>query len=360
MFDFAHPYLLFLLFAVPVFWGLYKLARIQRRRKLRRFGNEKIVARLMPDASRYKPAIKITLQLIALAAIVIILARPRMGEREDTRQISNLEIMVAVDVSNSMLAASTDDPKSVSRLRRAKLLMEKLVENLADDKVGLVVFAGEAKTVMPLTTDFYSAKLLLNDLSPKMVRAQGTSIAEALEMCMAGLTKDENTRKVIILITDAEDHEGKAIETATEAAKQGITVDVIGVGTSKGARIPTGANSFMTDSEGNEVITAVDEKAAAELAKAGKGIYLNGADPNALSLLDKNLRSISTSDSGAVKYKVSAEQFPIFAWIALILLVIDILVIERKISWLKNVNFFSKKGQATAKTADAPQPKNKK
>lgn len=357
MFDFANPYLLILLLAVPLFWGLYKLARIQRRRKLRRFGNENVISHLMPDASRYKPALKVTLQLIALAAIIMILARPRMGDREDSRQISNLEIMVAVDVSNSMLAASTDEPKSVSRLRRAKLLMEKLVENLADDKVGLVVFAGEAKTLMPLTTDFYSAKLLLNDLNPKMVRAQGTNVAEALEMCMASLSKDEKTRKVIILITDAEDHEGKAIETAAEAAKQGITVNVIGVGTSKGARIPVGNNSFMLDNEGKEVVTAVNETAAAEIAKAGKGIYVNGADPNALTLLDKKLRSISTTESGAVKYKVSAEQFPIFAWIALILLIVDILIIERKISWLKNVNFFSKKQPATNKDAVASNPK---
>lgn len=347
MFDFANPYLLLLLLAVPAFWGLYLLARFQRKKKLRRFGQDSaVISQLMPDASRYKPAIKITLQLLALAMIVFILARPRMGEREDTRQISNLEIMVAVDVSNSMLAASTDDPKSVSRLRRAKLLMEKLVEKLADDKVGLVVFAGEAKTLMPLTTDFYSAKLLLNDLQPKLVRAQGTNIAEALEMCMAGLTKNEKTRKVIILITDAEDHEGKAVETAAEAAKRGITVDVIGVGTSNGARIPMGNGSFMKDNDGKEVVTAVNEKAAEEIAKAGKGIYLNGANPQALARLDENLKAISTSDAGAVKYKVSAEQFPIFAWLALILLVIDILIIERKISWLKNVNFFTKKETA--------------
>lgn len=344
MFDFANPYLLLLLLAVPAMWGLYLLARFQRKQKLRRFGHNKaVIMRLMPDASRYKPAIKITLQLLALVMIVFILARPRMGEREDTRRISNLEIMVAVDVSNSMLAASTDDPKSVSRLRRAKLLMEKLVEKLADDKVGLVVFAGEAKTIMPLTTDFYSAKLMLNDLQPKLVRSQGTNVAEALDMCMAGFTKNENTRKVIILITDAEDHEGKAVETAAEAAKRGITVDVIGVGTSKGARIPMGDNTFMKDKEGQEVITAVNEKAAEEIAKSGKGIYLNGANPQALTRLDENLKSISTSDSGAVKYKVSAEQFPIFAWLALILLVVDILIIERKISWLKNVNFFTKK-----------------
>lgn len=353
MFDFANPYLLFLFLAIPLIWGIYKLARYSRKRKLRRFGNPTTIEPLMPDASRYKPAIKITLQLFALAAIIFILVRPRFGEKEETRSVSNLEVVIAFDVSNSMLAASTDDAKSMSRLRRAKLLMEKLVDNLGDDRVGLVVFAGEPKTMMPLTSDFYTAKLLVNDLQPSLVKLQGTSIAEALEMSMATFSKNEKTHKVIILITDAEDHEGQAVETAAEAAKRGIAVDVIGVGTSKGARIPLGAskNAFMTDKDGNEVITAVNETAAAEIAKAGKGIYVNGANPQALTKLQESLDKISKSELNTTSYKVSAEQFPIFAWLALALLIIDILVIERKISWLKNVNFFSKSDKKN--TSDA-------
>jgi Ca-activated chloride channel family protein len=229
-------------------------------------------------------------------------------------------------------------------LRRAKLLLEKLVDRLDNDKVGLVVFAGEAKTKMPMTTDFYSAKMFINELEPSMILAQGTSISDALEMSINSFSQKEDVHKAIILITDAEDHEGQAVETAKEAAKKGIQVDVIGVGTSKGARIPLGkgSKSFMTDNEGNEVITAVDEKAAAEIAAAGKGIYVNGANPNALDKLSEQLEKLGKTELKNVSYKISAEQFPVFAWLALILLIADLLVIERKISWLKNVNFFSK------------------
>ena len=352
MFDFANPYLLFLLLAIPAVWALYIISRIARKKKLRAFGKLPIIAHLMPDASKYKPAIKITLQLLALAAIVFILVRPRYGEKEQQRTVSNMEVMICFDVSNSMLAASTDDPKSTSRLRRAKMLLEKLVDNLDEDKVGLVIFAGESKVQMPLTSDFYSAKLFINDLQPSMIKAQGTSIADALEMAMASFTKNEETHKVIVLITDAEDHEGQAVETAKEAAKRGIQVDVIGVGTSTGARIPLGNGSkeFMRDSQGNEVVTAVDEKAAEAIAKAGKGVYVNGANPQALSTLDNTLSGLSKTELKKETYKSSAEQFPLFAWLALILLVIDILVIERKISWLKNVNFFTRTNKKKAKT----------
>lgn len=352
MFDFAYPYLLILLASIPLVWILYKLAQYARRRKLKRFGtNAAVIATLMPDASRYKPAIKITLQLLALAAIVFILARPRFGEKDQTKSVQGIEVVVAFDVSNSMLAASTDEPRSISRLKRAKLLLEKLVDKLDDDKVGLVVFAGEAKMKMPMTTDFYSAKMFLNDLEPSMILAQGTSISQALEMSMGAFSKKEDVHKAIILITDAEDHEGQAIETAKEAASKGIQVDVVGVGTSKGAKIPVSPDSkqFMVDREGNKVVTAVDENAAAAIAKAGKGIYVNGANPQALDKLSEQLGKLGKSDLKNVKYKISAEQFPIFAWFALILLLIDFLVLERKTSWLKDVDFFSKKNESKNK-----------
>jgi len=342
MFDFAYPYLLFLLGLVPVVWLLYRLAQISRRRKLKRFGNLRVLGGLMPDASRYKPALKITLQLIALAAVVIVLARPRYGETEQTETRSGIEVVIAFDVSRSMLAASTDDPKSTSRLRRAKLLLEKLIDRLGNDRVALVCFAGNAQTKLPLTTDFYSAKLILGDLDPEMIQFQGTSISEALEMSMSRFTKDENVHRAIILITDAEDHEGNAVETARAAAEKGIQVDVVGVGTSKGAPIPVG-DSYLTDDDGKTVISTVNHKAAEEIAKAGEGIYVNGTAADALDQLSAKLDELGKSKFENVNYKVSAEQFPLFAWIALVFLIIDIFVVERKIGWLKNVNFFSGK-----------------
>lgn len=345
MFDFANPYLLLLLLAVPVVWGLFLLARYSRRRKLRRFGEASIISRLMPDASRYKPGLKLTLQLLALTAVVFILVRPRYGEKTQQRAVSNMEIVIAFDVSNSMLAASTDEAKSTTRIRRAKLMLEKLLDNLNEDRVGLVAFAGEPRKMMPLTNDFQSIKLNLSELEPSLIRAQGTSVTDALNMAMATFTQNKDTHKVIILITDAEDHEGQAVEMAAQAAKAGIQVDVIGVGTSKGAKIPLGNGQYMRDNDGNEVITAVNEDAAAQIAKAGGGVYVNGASPDALNKLTDSLDKLRTTDLTGESYSVSAEQFPIFAWIALVLLIIDIIVIERKTSWLKNVDFFSKRNK---------------
>ena len=345
MLDFANPYLLLILLAVPLIWGLYKLAKLARRRKLRRLGNPKLLATLMPEASRYKPGIKITLQLLALAAIVFILARPRYGEKEDTKSVNGIEAVICFDLSNSMLAQSTDDPHSASRLKRAKLLLEKLTDRLDNDRVGLVVYANEALVKLPLTTDFYTAKLTLNDLEPSMIKNQGTNIAAALEKAKRTFSKNKDVHKAIILITDAEDHEGKAIEAAQDAAKMGIQVDVIGVGTSRGGRIPLGNGQYLRDKNDEEVVTKVDEKAAAEIAKAGDGIYVNGADRDALDKLSAQLDKLSKSELRTVNYKISAEQFPLFAWIALLLLLADIFVLPRKSPWLKDINFFSNKGK---------------
>ena len=355
MFDFAHPYYLFMLLAVPVIWFMYWLSQRSRRHKIRKFGNPQVLAQLMPDASHYKPALKITFQMLALVAIVIIIAQPRYGEKEKVESRSGIEVMIAFDVSKSMLASSTNDPNATSRLRRAKLLLEKLVDKLKDDKVGLVMFAGNAKTKLPLTTDFYSAKLILNDLDPSMMPYQGTSIGEAIGLSMNSFTKEENVHRAIILITDAEDHEGDAIKAAEAAAQRGIQVDVIGVGTSTGAKIPENG-SYLKDNEGNDVVTKVDEKSAQLIAKAGKGIYVNGASNDALDKLVEALDKLGKSEFENVSYTVAAEQFPLFAWIALVFLMIDIFIVERKIGWLKDVNFFTKKNP---EPSSSPRPRQR-
>ena len=340
MLDFANPILLILLVSLPVVYFLYWLAKLSRRRKIARFGNPSTLAPLMPDASHYKAGIKITLQLIALAAVVIILARPRFGETEQTDSKRGIEVMIAFDASRSMLAASTDDLKSISRLKRAKLLLEKLTDRLGNDKVGLVVFAGDAKVKLPLTTDYYSAKLILNDLDPSLMPYQGTSISEAINLSKKCFSNKKDVKKCIILLTDAEDHDGNAIDATKAVVDSGIQVNVIGVGTSKGARIPIGSG-YLTDNDGKEVITAVNENAAKEIAKAGKGLYVNGSNTDALDKLVQQLDNLQKSDFGAVKYKNSAEQFPLFAWLALTLLICDILLLERKTSWLKHIHFFA-------------------
>lgn len=343
MLDFANGHLLVLLAIVPGILLLYFLARRARNANLKRFGKASTIASLMPDVSRYKPAIKLSLTLLALVAIIFVLARPRYGEKEDVASSEGIEVVIAFDVSNSMLASSTDEPKSTSRLKRAKMLLEKMVDKLQNDRVGMVVFAGESKVQLPMTSDHYIVKTFINDLEPSIIRAQGTSISKALEQSarLFGENKDD-VHRAIIVITDAEDHEGAAVETAKEIAESGIQIDVVGVGTSKGAPIPLGNGQFMTDSEGKQVITAVNEQAGANIAEAGEGIYINGSVPTALDKLSGQLDKLGKSKFKQVKYKVNAEQFPLFAWLALILLVADIFVVYRKTSWLKNINFFTK------------------
>lgn len=346
MFDFAYPQLLFLLFAVAAIGLLYWWSRVSRKANLRKYGHLDVLEHLMPDASKYKPRIKIVLQLLALAAIVIILARPRAGEKvpQQTR-IEGIEIMIAFDVSNSMLASANDDPNGISRLDRARLLLEKLLTKLDNDKVGLIVFAGEAKTQMPLTTDYYTAKMYLNDLSPKLVSLQGTAITDAINMAANSFSSDDKVNKAIILITDAENHEGDAIEAAKAAAAKGIQIDVIGVGSAKGVPIPINATAsdFLRDNEDQVVLTSFDEKAAEKIAEVGDGIYVNGSSSKALDTLVDALDQVDKTEFKKVQYKASAEQFPTFAWIALALLICDLIVLDRKNSWLKDVNLFSKK-----------------
>lgn len=337
MFDFANPTYLYLLAAVPVGVLLFMAARASRRAKLRRFGRLASIEHLMPDTSRYTPAVKLTLQMIALAALVIVLARPRAGAKEQQEVSAGIEVMIAFDVSNSMLASSTDRPDGVSRLDRARLLLEKLVDRLDNDKVGLVVFAGQSKMQLPLTSDFYTAKMYLNELSPNQISYQGTSISSAIKMAMNGFSPAEDMHKAIILITDAEDHEGEAIETAKLAAENDIQIDVIGLGTPGGNILPG-----FVDNEGHQVVTKLNEELARKIAEAGDGIYVNGASPSALSDLSEQLDKLQKSEFRSVSYKAGAERFPTFAAIALIFLLIDIFVVDRKISWLRGINFFTK------------------
>ena len=343
MFSFANPYLLYLLFLIPAITGLYLLSRYSRKRKLKRYGKLAVLSPLMPDASRYKPWIKITLQLLAVAALVFVLARPRAGAKEEVSEVQGIEVMICLDVSNSMLASSTDDPKGVSRLQRAKLVLEKLIDKLDNDKVGLIVFAGDAYTQLPITSDFVSAKMFLNSISTEMVPTQGTSIGAAIEMAMSSFTPTDDMQKAIIVITDGESFDDDPIAATQTAVKQGIQVDVIGLGSTKGSLIPIGRNGqFMKDDEGNPVTTRLDEAMAQKIAETGEGIYVQGASSTVVKDIDEQLDTLAKSDLEKVIYSASAEQFPVFGWLALALVILDIFMLDRKGGCLKKINFFSK------------------
>lgn len=342
--DFASPKILYLLLLIPFFVALYFFARKSRQRKLKLFGKPSVVSSLMPMASKYMPPIKLIVSLIALAAIIVVMARPRFGEKEQEQHRQGIEVMIAFDVSRSMLASSNDDAKSVSRLNRAKLILSRLIDTLDDDKVGLIVFAGSSYTLLPLTNDFSVAKMYLNEVSPDMVPTQGTDIGMALNMAMQAFTSEDDVRKAIILITDSEDNEENAVSVAELAAKAGIQIDVIGIGSTRPSPIPLGKgdNRYLTDENGAVVMTSRNDAIAMQIAKVGNGIYIDGSTADATDKLLSHLDNLEKSDFGVVKYKASAEQFPWFAWIALLMLIIDVFLLDRKNGWLHKINFFSK------------------
>lgn len=343
MFNFANPEYIYFFIIIPIIILLYLLSRRDRTKKLNIFGNVKTLEHLMPDASKYIHGIKITLYSIALIALIIMIMRPRSGEKEQIVNTTGSEIFIALDVSNSMLASSTDDPNGTSRLEKAKLLLEKLFEKLKNDKVGLIVFAGEAYLQLPLTTDIISAKQYLDIISTDMVSTQGTAIADAIELAMNAYTTDEMSHKGLILITDSEDHIGEAIEMAKNAEKQNIQVNVIGLGSSNGAPIPLDKERTRYFTNNGEIVkTALNAKLAQDIASAGKGIFVNGASNSALGDIVTQLEKLSKSELKTHKYKSTAEQFPLFAWIALFILVVEIFIPNKKINWLRKFNFFSK------------------
>lgn len=347
MITFAYPHLLYLLLLLPVVAGLFLWARYSRMRKLRRYGNPETLESLMPDVSRYMPWVKLSFSLLIIAALVVMLARPRAtsGLDKDSAEIETskgIEVMVCMDVSNSMLASSTDDERGVSRLQRAKFILEKLIGKMTNDKVGLIVFAGDAYTQLPITSDFISAKMFVNSITTDMVPTQGTAIGAALEMAMNSFTPAEDMGKAIILITDAENFEDNAVDVAKRASGAGIQVDVIGLGTTKGARIPLGNGRYMINPmTGEEVVTRHDETTGAEIAKAGDGIYVNGASTSAINAVDKKMDELKQAEFERKSFSPQSEQFPVVAWIALLLLVGDVFVVTRKISWLRKYRFFT-------------------
>lgn len=349
MISFAYPGLLYLLLLIPVTVGLFWLSRLARRRRLRRYGNPAVLAPLMPEASRYMPWVKLTVAMLVLAFLVIVLARPRATSTlEDTaRETENsrgIEIMLCLDVSNSMLASSTDDPNGIQRLDRAKHLLEQLIKSLRDDRIGLIVFAGDAYTQLPITSDYISANMFVNSVSTSMVPTQGTAIGTAIDMAMNSFTPDDKTGRAIVIITDGENFEDDATDAARRAADSGVTVDVIGLGTTKGAPIVLDRSKgvYMKDVEGTQIVTALNEAEARKIAKAGKGIYVSGNSSSAVKDIDSQLDTLAKKDFMRTVYSPQSEQFQIFAWFALISLVVYSLTVTRKISWLRRFNFFTK------------------
>ena len=362
MFNFAYPGLLILLALIPIFVALYFWARYARTKKLRQFGNPDVISHLMPAVSPYKPPVKLTLWMTALALLVIALARPWGGIKDEKNEKEGIEVVIAVDASNSMNASSTSSPDGPTRMRTAKLMLEKLVNRLDNDRVGLIMYAGDAYTLIPVTSDYVSVKMFLNSIDPSQIKNQGTDISAAIDMANKSFSADKKIGKALVLITDAEDLENSegVMEAARAASDAGIQIDVIGVGTETPVPIRE-RGGYFTDDEGNVVQTALNEDLGADIAKAGRGIYVNASNSKALSELEKQLDTVKKTTLQSSMYAIHDEIYALFLWPALILLVLDIFILDRKIGWLDKISFFRReeRGEKKRQTSSSSNKKRK-
>ena len=340
MFRFEDPIYLWLLLAVPVLFLVRFVVWKQRKNKLKKFGDPQLLRQLMPDASVARPRVKFALLMAALSLLIVLLARPQMGSRISKEKRNGIETIIALDISNSMMATDVVP----SRLDKSKLLVENLVGHFTNDKIGLVGFAGDAFVQLPITSDYVSAKMFLQNIDPSLIASQGTDIARAIDVSMHSFTQAEKVGKAIIVITDGEDHEGGAVEAAKIARKKGINVFILGVGDPKGAPIPTGDGGYMTDNTGQTVMSALNEEMCREVAKAGSGVYIHVDNTSdAQSRLNNELTKLQKGETESVVYSEYDEQFQAFGILVILLLIIEICILESRNPLLKNVKIFKKK-----------------
>ncbi len=336
MFRFANPEYLYLLIVVALLIVVYGYTSLRAKKRLKSFGNPVKVLPLVENRSRVRPIVKFSLQILTLALIVFTLARPQFGNKLVVNEKSGIEAIIAIDVSNSMLARDV----APNRLERSKRLISTLIEKMQNDRIGIEIFAGEAYPGLPITNDYVSARLYLESVTTGMVSLQGTNVAAAIRLADRSFSTKKEVGKAIIVITDGEDHEQGAIEAAKEAAKNGRKVFVLGVGTEDGSTIPT-PDGALRDEHGEVVISTLSEESATEIAKAGEGVFIrvdnsNNANDQLLAVLEQ----MQKSDFTTKDYSSYDEQFQAVAVLVLILLVLELLLRETANPFYRRFKFF--------------------
>jgi Ca-activated chloride channel family protein len=343
LFRFADPEYLYLLLLLPFLALLWILNEYRRRRALRRLGNIEIIKKLIPELSEIRPVLKFIFLMFALSLAIIMLARPQFGSKLEEVKRQGVEVILALDVSNSMLAEDIQP----NRLERAKQAISKLVENLKNDKIGLIVFAGDAYTQIPVTTDYISAKMFLSSIGPEMVPKQGTAIGSAIDLGIRSFSQGTGRSKAMVIITDGENHEDDPVSKAREAAAAGIVIHTIGIGSTEGVPISldeNGKKDFMKDSEGNTVISKLDENILKEIAMTANGIYVRASNSNIrLEEVYKEITKLKKQELEGKMFTEYNDQFQIFAGAVLLLLLIEFMIMERKNRRLSNLRIFKLK-----------------
>jgi Ca-activated chloride channel homolog len=344
MFRLAHPQLIYLYLLLPVLIILYLFMRKWKKQALKKFGEEKLIRKLFPDVSITRPGIKFVLLMMATVFFIAALCGPLIGSKLEEVKRKGADIIIALDVSNSMLA---EDLKP-DRLQRAKQSIGRLIDKLQGDRIGIIVFAGEAYVQLPVTTDYGAAKMFLNTIDPDLVPKQGTAIGAAIDLAVQSFTDTTKKHSAIIVITDGENHEDDAVKSAKEAADQGIRVYTIGMGSEQGAPIPLYSNGskvgYRQDRSGKTVITKLDESKLSEIADAGNGYFVraNNSD-DGLDAILKELGGLDRKEFKAKMYTDYENQFQYFLAIALLFLLAEFIPGERKSKWFAKMNLFGVK-----------------
>ncbi len=344
MFRFAHIEFLWLLLLIPVVVGAYMYITRRKQKQLEAFGDKELLHELMPNASHVRPNVKFALEISALIFLIIALAQPQYGTKEETIKREGIEVMMALDISNSMLAEDV----APNRLERAKQLLSKLVDQMTDDKVGMVVFAGEAFVQLPITADYVSAKMFLQNIQPSLIKTQGTALGAAINTSVLSFgTNESEASRLIILITDGENHEDDALAAAKAAKEKGIQVLVVGIGKPEGSPIPIpGTNNFRKDRQGNVVVSKLNEEMCKEIASAGGGIYVRCDNTNtAMRAIEKEVEKLATAEIETKVFTDYNEQYQSFVLLALLLLMVDYFIFTRKNKRLSRINLFEKNAQ---------------
>jgi len=343
MFRFGHPEYLYALLAVILFVGFYLLNALSRKKALRTFGELPIISSLMPDVARWRRNTKFILITLAYIFLIIGISDPEIGSRLDQVKRKGVELVIALDVSNSMMAEDVYP----NRLTAAKMAIEKLVDKLSNDKIGLIVFAGDAYTQLPLTADYVSAKMFLESISTASVPVQGTAIGKAIETGIRSFSTENEQNKVLVIISDGENHEDNAEEMAAEAAKKGIVIHTIGMGQPQGAPIPIigkfGKKDFKTDRNGTIVITKTNDALMQQIASAGNGIYVRAT--NSLTVLNEIFDRINKMNQKEIESQIFSDydhQYQYFIAMSILLLLVEFSIIERKNKLLKNIHFINR------------------
>ena len=343
MFRFAHIEYVYLLALIPVFILFFIWLMIWKRKALQRFGELSVISRLLPDMANSKLTLKFVLMMVAWGLLVFVLVGPKTGSRLQNVQRKGIDLIIALDVSNSMLA---QDIKP-SRIDRAKQAISRLIDKLEGDRIGVIVFAGKAYTQLPITTDYAAAKMFVSTINPGMIPTQGTAIGEAIDLSVTSFGESIRN-KALVIISDGEDHEGNVLEQAELATSKGIMIYTIGMGLPEGGPIPVYNNNvqvgFKKDKEGNAIVSKLDEALLKKIASVGKGLYVRATNSaTGLNKIFDDINAIQKSEIESKQFSDYENQFQYFLVIALILLILDLFIFERKTFWLKNIKPFETK-----------------